>query len=201
MKKKEGSASFGHILAKITLLGFKYETSFFMFNNLSAIAHGASFGAAVFARQWFFDSVADAAAKTGTVSNAIWMLVVFGLVVITQQALNGVCNFATSRWFDKFSARMKRVLSDKAARVDPAIYENTELLDRVNKASEGALHSSGLLFTLTGIFTFYLPYFIVVCSFLYMKKPVLALSIVFDELIADDLVVVVQRNAVDIAFR
>ncbi|MGI6239479.1 MAG: ABC transporter ATP-binding protein [Christensenellales bacterium] len=170
--------SLPRMLRKLMPLVLRYERGYAVFNLLLGIAHSLAWGVVVFTRQWFFDSVMDAAAGTRALSFAFWMLLVFGLNTILQQALNGASNFFVGRWLEKLGARMNEYLAKKAARVDPALYENAELLDDINKAREGAGISSYLVFLTLSTFTFYLPYILVVAAYLYIRKPILALSVV-----------------------
>lgn len=166
------------LLGKLLPLSVQYERGYFLVSNGLGILHGASWGLTVFARQWFFDAVTGASTGTRTVGFAIWMLVIYGFVTTAQQALNGVSNFIISRWFERFAAQMKALLARKAGRVNAVMFEDPKLLDSVNKAQEGAENSAGAIFIPAGIFTFYLPYFIVLTSYLYTRKPLLALSVV-----------------------
>ena len=175
--KKDAKISLWQILRKIAPMSMKYERGMFLFNNLLSIVHASCWGATVFARQWFFDSVSDAATGAGKFSHAVLMLAVFGLIVALQQVFNGASNFLIGQWAEKFGAQMKRLIALKAGRVDPVMFENTGTLDTVNKAQEGAENSPFILFITVGLLTFYVPYFLVVAIYLYLKQPILAVSI------------------------
>lgn len=71
---------------------------------------------------------------------------------------------------------MKR--NEKAVRIEPIVYELSELLDVINKAHEGLVNSLWLLVIGTGTFTFYLPYFLFMAVYLYRLHATLAVSIV-----------------------
>ena len=115
--KKKAKISLWRVVKRTFPLGMKYERWFFLLVNALAVVHAVSWGFTVFARQWFFDSVSNAAAGAGKFSFAILMLGVFGLVVAAQQALNGAANFLMNQWWMKFSAQMKRLVARKAGRV------------------------------------------------------------------------------------
>ncbi len=158
-------------------LCFKYEFPLYLFDNTSSILHGAAFAMDMFAKQWFFDSVANAVAGTGAIETAFLFLVVYGLIVITQQALNGLCNFSTTVWMEKFQRQMLQLLMRKLQKIDPVKFEDQKYLDGVNKAKEGTDNIGYFCFLIVGVFTFYLPYFAIITLFLYNAKPLLALSI------------------------
>lgn len=165
------------LFRKLLPLSMRYDRGFFLFNGALGILHGASWGVSVFARQWFFDAAAGASVGARTIGYAIGMLLIYGFVTTAQQALNGASNFLTGRWFMRFGANMRALLARKAGRVDPVLFEDPKILDQVNKAQEGAVNSAGTIFVVVGIFTFYLPYFLVLTYYLYTRKPLLALSI------------------------
>ncbi len=165
------------LLAKLMPLAFQYERGYFLMNNMLSILHSVSWGMSVFARQWFFDAVTGAATGNGTIGFAVWMLVIYGFVTTAQQGLNGLSNFLIMRWFERFAARMKALLARKAGRVNAVLFEDPKMLDGVNKAQEGAENSAMAIFTPIGLFTFYLPYFVVLTIYLYSRKPILALAI------------------------
>ncbi len=158
-------------------LCLKYEFPLYLFNNASAIVHSTAWAMNIFAKQWFFDSVAEAAAGAGAMRTVFTYLIIYGLVVIAQQALNGLCNFETTVWMEKFERRMLQLLMRKMQRIDPVKFEDQKYLDGVNKAREGVSSVGYLCFITTGLFTFYLPYFVIIALFLYRAKPLLALSI------------------------
>ncbi len=158
-------------------LSMKYDRNFFLFCNALSVVHGACWGVAVFARQWFFDAATDVSTGNATLGFAIWTLVVYGLVITAQQAMNGASNFFIGRWFQRFAAHMKALLALKAGRVNAVLFENPKSLDGVNKAQEGAMNSAMAIFTPITVLTFYVPYFLVIAAYLYTRKPILAVGV------------------------
>jgi ATP-binding cassette subfamily B protein len=146
--------------------------------NLLGVIHGTSWGVNTLATQLFFDSVARAVGAGGGVSNVLLMALVMGAAVLGTQVLNGVHNFIGDVFEKKMSGGLAMRIHEKASRLDPVLFEDPAMLDDINKAREGANNSLGLLFTVTTIFIFYLPYFLFMGGYLFVLKPVLAFSLV-----------------------
>ena len=68
---------------------------------------------------------------------------------------------------------LQMLINQKAAKI-PVLFESPVVLDDINKANWGSHSSLGLLFTVTAIFTFYLPYFSFMGWYLFTLKPLLA---------------------------
>ena len=104
---------------------------------------------------------------------------ILGLVIIISQILNGVHNFMFDVFQNKVSGHLFKKINEKSANIDPVIYEDTELLDSINKAQKGVEGSLGLFIVLTTLFTFYLPYFLFMGIYLFTLDKILAVSLVF----------------------
>ena len=125
-----------------------------------SIFHGMSFGVNTFATQKFFDEVTKAVSGNGTINKSIMLAFILGFALIVSQILNGVTNFMYGVFANKVSGHLYKKINEKSANIDPVIYENTELLDTINKAQKGVDGSIGLFIVLASLFTFYLPYFL-----------------------------------------
>ena len=106
-------------------------------------------------------------------------LAVLGTVTIGSQVLNGVHNFMVNFSIQSMPGHLGKYIHQKAARVEPVLYESPDLLDDINKAQQGAINSLVLLVVIVSLFTFYLPYFAFMAWYLYRLKPVLVISLVF----------------------
>lgn len=143
------------------------------------VIHGFSWGLNTYATQLFFDSVASAVSTKSGLTMVYISLAVLGTVTIGSQVLNGVHNFMANSLSNRMPGHLGKYIHQKAARVEPVLYESPDLLDDINKAQQGAINSLVLLVVIVSLFTFYLPYFAFMAWYLYRLKPVLVISLVF----------------------
>jgi ATP-binding cassette subfamily B protein len=73
--------------------------------------------------------------------------------------------------------RLGRLIHRKTARIDPVCFEDPALLDDIEKAEQGMNSSASMVMVTIIVFTFYLPYFIFMGTYLYTLAPVLLLTI------------------------
>lgn len=142
------------------------------------IFHGVSFGVNTFVTQKFFDEVNKTVSGNGTINNTIMLALILGFVIIISQVLNGVHNFMYSVFSNKVSGHLYKRINEKSANIDPLVYEDTDLLDSINKAQKGVEGSTGLFIVLTTLVTFYLPYFLFMGVYLFNLDKILSLSLV-----------------------
>ncbi|NGP45144.1 ABC transporter ATP-binding protein [Bacillaceae bacterium SIJ1] len=166
------------ILRKLFPMIFVSAPVLFIVVNIIGVLHGVSFGVTTLATQHFFDAVTGAVSQQTGLSTVIWMAVALGGVTIGSQVLNGLHNFMGKTFILKSMGHLTNRIHEKASRIEPISYESPDLLNDINKAHEGMENSLGLLFTVVGIFTFYLPYFLFMGVYLYSLQPILAFSIV-----------------------
>ncbi|GCD13028.1 ABC transporter ATP-binding protein [Clostridium tagluense] len=176
-KKKEISLT--KITAKIIPMMFHYCPIITIILLTLSIFHGVSFAVNTVATQKFFDGVTKAVSGNGTINKAIMLAFILGLALIASQILNGVTNFMYGVFENKVAGHLYKKINEKSANIDPIIYEDTELLDSINKAQKGVDGSIGLFIVLTSLFTFYLPYFLFMGVYLFRLDKILAVSLVF----------------------
>jgi len=175
--KKEISLT--KIITKIIPMMFHY-CPFISISLLTlSIFHGVSFGVNTFATQKFFDEITKTVSGNGTINRAVMLAIILGLVLIISQILNGVTNFMYSVFMNKVAGHLFRKINEKSANIDPVVYEDTELLDSINKAQKGVEGSLGLFIVLSGLLTFYLPYFLFMAVYLFRLDKILTVSLVF----------------------
>ncbi|GAU75932.1 ABC transporter ATP-binding protein [Fusibacter sp. 3D3] len=128
--------------------------------------------------QKFFESV-NAASTTGEVSKAVsWGLFV-GLFMAFTLILNGISDVLMENMGLSLSGFLGIEINKKAAKVDPICFENSEMLNTINKAYEGVERSGRFMTILLTNFTFYMPYFLFFLVYLFLIHPMLCLGIVF----------------------
>lgn len=177
--KKSSNISFVKVVFRILKMSFAAGPVYIIVNNLVAIINGASQGVITYMTQLFFESVSDAVTANTGIKNVIIMACALSLTVILWEVINGVNRFMGKSYFKKVIGYLKKKINEKASRIPPIAYEDTDFLDDINKASKGAENSLGLLFTISTVFFFYTPYFLFMFFYLYNLEPFLAVSLVF----------------------
>lgn len=165
------------VFRRMLPLFFHASPSWFIGLNALMFLHGLSWGLGTLATQWFFDAVTRASTGTATAAHATAMLGVLAGVVLAQQVLNGTANFWANETGTLCIGRLGCLIHRKTARIDPVCFEDPALLDDIEKAEQGMNSSASMVMVTIIIFTFYLPYFIFMGTYLYTLEPVLLLTI------------------------
>lgn len=149
----------------------------FLVYSVLGIVHGLSHAVVTVAFQRFFDAVNAVVVGQAAARAMYWSLAFLGGVIIASEILNGVHNFMTQQLDERMRGHLGVRIHAKAAKIDPVTFEHPDFLDEINKANEGAISSLFLALIGNTIFTFYTPYFLFMTWYLYLLKPVLALSV------------------------
>ncbi len=142
-----------------------------------SILHGSAWGVLAFFQQRFFDGAARLAAGEIPLTAALWTLVVYVLMQVTTQLLNGVGNYLPGRAGGIVTGRLTSRIHEKMARLDPICFEDTDKLDDINKAESGKDMSFWFVFLFWLVALFYMPYFVIMGAYLFSLKPLLALAL------------------------
>ena len=144
---------------------------------LLSILHGASWGGIAYFTQGFFDNATLFAEKKVELSAVLLALCGLGGIHLVCQILNGVGNFIPQVCVDKAVGKLQIKVHSKMSRLAAVSFENTEILDDINKAEQGKNNAVWFLMQFSSIFTFYTVYFSCMAFYLFGLSPVLALSI------------------------
>ncbi|MEA4823879.1 MAG: ABC transporter ATP-binding protein [Clostridiaceae bacterium] len=151
---------------------------FFWLMTVLMILHSMSWGFLAWFQQRFFDAAAGLAAGTVTFAGAMLGLLGLTFANVLTQVMNGVSNYMYTPYSAIVRGKLSQLIHEKMGRIDPVCFEDTEKLDDLNKAEEGKNNAFWFVGTIVMIFTFYLPYFIVMGWYLFSLKPALALALV-----------------------
>lgn len=75
--------------------------------------------------------------------------------------------------------KLAYLLSEKASKINPILYEDADFLDLTNKAKVGMENSIELILVVGDIFTYYMPYFIFMMFYLYHIQKVFIIFIFY----------------------
>lgn len=157
---------------------FKYAPFLMSLATLSCVAHGLSFVWVTIMTQRLFDTVTLVIAGDMPAYDIIAVITVWGVAIVLNQIINGFENYIIKVSYEKLLGYSKLLLLQKTAKMKSELFENPDFLDNHNKAMEGAQHFHNPLFSVIGLFTFYLSYFLGIGMYLYSNHPVLALSVI-----------------------
>jgi ATP-binding cassette subfamily B protein len=157
---------------------FKAMPVLFIIDNIHGILTGFLSAFALVMTQRFFDSVEAVLAHNGAMSGAYLAIAGLGLILLIQELLGSF-----GMWMHVFKqntiiGELTKVIHAKMGRIDPVCLEDPRLHDDINKAQEGARMIWFIEHIGTGIFTFYLPFFIFMSAYLYYLKPQFIVSMV-----------------------
>lgn len=141
------------------------------------VLHGSSYALITIAFQRFFDSVTQVVEGLSPLSLLYGSLVLLGTMILAKEVIHGVHNFMAEVLIRKVLGHLSWRIHEKASRIEPISFENSEFLDEINKAKEGALNSLVMVLIGSSIVMFYLPYFLFMTVYLYRLKPILVLTI------------------------
>ena len=96
---------------------------------------------------------------------------------VVMQILNGICNFIPMMYTQKAHGVFSAALFQKINRLTPIQWEDTRVLDDINKALKGEQESIYFTNTILMLLTFYLPYFLFMALYLWRCKPLLVISL------------------------
>ncbi|HPT78620.1 MAG TPA: ABC transporter ATP-binding protein [Candidatus Atribacteria bacterium] len=163
---------------KLLPTAFLAEPFLFILCQLVSIAHGFSWGITTLVTQRFFDTAELMARGMADMAAVAMSLLMLGLIYFSNQVLNGVGNFLPQVYGEKALGKIQQGINEKMARISPVCFEDTKMLDDINKANEGKNHAVFFVILVTFVFTFYIPYFLFMGWYLFSLKPILALAIV-----------------------
>jgi ATP-binding cassette subfamily B protein len=142
-----------------------------------ALAHGISYGVIAPVTQNFFDKAVAFAAKRVELPVVISGLIILVLAHIVKQALNGAANFMPMMYYRKTEGILSIAIHKKISKIAPVCFEDTKILDAINKAAQGKNEAVWTTGTILLMLSFYIPYFLCMAVYLFNIKPLLVISL------------------------
>lgn len=156
---------------------FKANPAILITSMTLSLIQGLSYGLIAQRLQIFFDAAKISIDKKYISNNLQESLILLIVVIALSMFLNGLNNGFTNLVEGRIKETALLNLHNKSKRLRPYAFENTKILDDLQKAREGADASTDLLFIIILIFTFYLPGLLYLTVFFYRIYPVLALTL------------------------
>lgn len=177
-KEKKKDIKIFSLLKTIAPKVVKVSPAYFTVLIAIGFIHGLFWGVDILVRQYFFDAAADFATGAATLHNVLTAFAVLALTAIFLQVLNGISNYQWNIFSQREIQAFRFEINERVNRLSPEVFENTEMLDDINKAEKGVEAASDLFSVIILILNFYLPYFLFVGWYLFSLKPIFVLAIV-----------------------
>lgn len=149
---------------------------FFLMQFL-AVCHGVSWGLNTLFTQKFFDRSSNYTNSNATLKEVFLSLAMLGGAYTFCQIINGVHSFVLGLFSEKVRGILQKKINNKIAQLDPKAFEDTEMLDCINKANEGKNNAVSFVMSGANIFFSYIPNYIFMTWYLFLLKPVLVYAI------------------------
>ena len=170
MRKKYG---FITLVWRCVRMYFRASSWFGLLEQILAILHSSSWAVGIIATQLLFDAVFYASSNDVSFWYVAIPLGVLALVALAQQVFNGAENFVAEEVAIKNMGKFMVMLHNKLQRIPAKNFENTDFLDDVNKAREGAEEVAELAWLSLQFFTYYVVFFATVGVYLFLLSPLL----------------------------
>jgi ATP-binding cassette subfamily B protein len=144
------------------------------------LVQGIGYGLNALIQQYFYDAAGKLFnnSDSACVKAAFIALLVFVGLNMVLEVINSFINLYFSLFYDRMSGLNQRELNMKLSRLSPIQFEDTQVLDDIEKASQGMYASVHFVLIVSVTFTFYIPYFVTMGWYLFKLKPILVVSIV-----------------------
>ena len=172
MKKVNAFQAFFVMIPKIA----RADPLLFHVRNLAFIAQGVTYGIIAPLTQNLFDAAVDFADGKTELAVIITGLFILALAHVFKQAINGIANFISYIYWGKIEGVLSLELHRKMNKISPDCFEDTRILDEMNKAVQGkdeaAWYAGTILFMLCTS-----TYYLVMAVYLIQIKPILVVSL------------------------
>ena len=126
-----------------------------------------------------FNNVENAVNGITEIWTVIAVILATAGVQILNQILNGICHFTENPVSEKMIGVFSQKIHRKVSKLSAVSFEDTDTLDCINKAQQGAKDTVSLYQSLSTLISWYIPFFIVMGIYLYSLRPILLLALVF----------------------
>lgn len=164
---------------KLLAMTFRVAPLLFISAVLFTVIEGVSFGALALFQQRFFDQAADLVSGDVRYVSVLAALAWYMLVLAGYHIVSGLGNFIPQVWVEKTQGRLSNVLHSKLSKLPAITFEDADKLDEMSMAVQGKNNAVEFVFSFLIIFSFHLPYFIVMSTYLFTRRPILALAVLF----------------------
>lgn len=177
MKNNEKKLKMISVVRKLMPMVFKEAPILFTAFIFCSICLGLFWAANTMLMQRFFDSATKIVADTNLFFEAIQALLMVAILNCMNQIINFANNLITQAYVGKTTGRLSLKIHNKISRLFPLYYEDTDILDCINKAEQGKNNAVWFILTFFIIICYYIPYFVFMSFYLFSIKPILSIAI------------------------
>lgn len=163
------------MIRHVMILEWKKNPVMLVFAIVFAAVVGVVTAANVFFKQSFFDSVGSLAEGNATLSRTLMCGVGMAMFLVLTLLLQGASQLIYNNFNMLIMGHMGTLLNEKAARIDPIVYEDNRCLDQINKAYVGMEAVGTVVFTTLSIVLSNMAYFVFMGCYFFSIKPMLLL--------------------------
>jgi len=137
------------------------------------ISSGLSYTAYTVIKQVFFDSVEGLVSGNGQISMVLVLGAVTSLCPVLFSMLSQLSSLVLQIFFKTAEGYMGKELNEKAARIDPLVYEDNRFLDQINKAYTGLQAVGSVVLSVLMVLLNQSVYIISMAVYMFNVKPAL----------------------------
>lgn len=163
------------MIRHVMTLEWKKSPVMLVFAIVFASFMGLVTAANVFFKQSFFDSVGHLVEGNTTISRTLMCGVGMALFLVFTLLLQGAAELIYNNFNMLIMGHMGTLLNEKAACIDPIVYEDNRYLDQINKAYVGMEAVGTVVFTTLSIALSNMAYFVFMGCYFFSIKPMLLL--------------------------
>lgn len=165
------------VIADINKTAFEFSKSMYIAETIFFLLNALAFSLSLYVQQYFFDGVTGLIGDDASEKTVIRGLILFVALNLLTYIFGCFCNSLPSIMQSGIRIKLREKLQNKAASFPYINYENTDFLDRLNKAEEGRYNSVGLYYIVRQIACFYLPYFIFISVYLFKINAIIGAGV------------------------
>ncbi len=123
-----------------------------------------------------FGGAAAFAEGTGHVSSFVFAICAYVCTYVLSQCVSPIANYVDTKFNQVSSNRQRLDMYDKMTRLEPIIFEDTDMLDDIEKANNGIDAARNFVSTAKQILLSHIPYIAVVAVYLVRREPLLMVA-------------------------
>lgn len=176
--KKSNNLSLRYMLIKIFPKIFAVAPKIFIFNYILFLINGLLYMSTTLGMQFLFDKVNYLSLNKRGIKEAIIALTVLLAIKVLSEIVSGVANFLAESYDPQVTRELSHDINLKIAKLDPICFENSEILNSINKSYLGIGYAVQYINTIMDGILFYFPYFLFMGIYLFRLKKTLVISLI-----------------------
>lgn len=176
-KNKNAEKQYGllRMICHMTLLALKKCPGMFLLSFALLAGAGVCTAGNVLFKQTFFDSVQRLVKGESTTAFAVGSGIAMALFLVLTLIIQAASELVQENFNMTIMGHMGKLLNEKAARIDPIVFEDNRFLDHINKAYAGLEAAVGVVLSALTIGIKEIAYFIFMGCYFFSIKPALLL--------------------------